>query len=785
MEQPGAEPASSHLQREGNQDSGRSGGAEESGPAREASRGRRHRSPSKGEPGKGRKPDPKRGRFLEEKKREVEAKESQRKGERKSDSKRTIPRSRTPPGRDEVGSGKVRELLEWLKSNGGDHLTAAQTAQYVLLQAVTLNGSFGRLLENSLKPPWGQDMRQRNIMPLPLWPDVRDAMEEVLQIQKYKDEPGDWRWRGSTKTKASRALRMQGLYLWHGLVVVSLNWLHSGGSLQDGVGPPGARASSQQEAALNRLWELVKVFVDDKPQRGGVPRTPSFDWEQELGQLRVSYTGEVVEKAQPLTLEQILPGLPTPYHGGLVDILEVVDEKVRQRLLRPDLMLREVIEEVPQPRVMCDDMEWPRVVKAMYERHLVVPVSTRPSVRGEPVLNGAFGVVKPDKFTDTGLPVLRMIVDLRASNTILEQLEGDVRTLTGAAVFQKLMVGPDEELLVSGDDLTAAFYLFRLPPSWPQYLVLRKPVPWSIFEPDRPGETLVGLAVLPMGWSSAVAVMQSAHRQLALRSELDFGAGLPAKSEIRKDAVFPSLEDSPAWTIYLDDTTIIEKVGKKVAEKLQGSPPFEQAQLRKAYEWWGIPTNGAKAIERSRQAERLGAVLDGKNGLLRVSTKRSLDLMSLGAWLRGQKRIKRVGLQIYAGKAVHILQFRRCLFSVLQEVFQTIAQSHDMVRATTALYDEMLVLESLLPVVASDLKAKIDPVVTASDASETGGGACYASRLSRLGVEELDAMMEEENVEEALVSDDFRDVGQKIVVIDLFAGIGGLDRALQLAQVKP
>ena len=218
---------------------------------------------------------------------------------------------------------------------------------------------------------------------------------------------------------------------------------------------------------------------------------------------------------------------------------------------------------------------------------------------------------------------------------------------------------------------------------------------------------------------------------------------------------------------------------------MQGLPPFEQAQLRKAYEWWGIPTNGAKAIERSRHAERLGAVLDGKNGLLRVPTKRSLELMSLGAWLQGQKKVKRVGLQIYAGKAVHILQFRRCLFSVLQEVFKVIAQSQDMVRASTALYDEMLVLESLLPVVASDLKAKIDPVVTASDASETGGGACYASRLSRLGVEELDKMMEEEDVEEALLSDDFRDVGQKIVVVDLFAGIGGLDRALQLAQVKP
>ena len=84
--------------------------------------------------------------------------------------------------------------------------------------------------------------------------------------------------------------------------------------------------------------------------------------------------------------------------------------------------------------------------------------------------------MKPDKFTESGLPVLGMIMDLRASNTILEQLEGDVSTLTGAASFQKIVMGEGDELLLSGDDLTAAFYLFKLPEAFAEYLVLRKPV---------------------------------------------------------------------------------------------------------------------------------------------------------------------------------------------------------------------------------------------------------------------------------------------------------------------
>ena len=46
------------------------------------------------------------------------------------------------------------------------------------------------------------------------------------------------------------------------------------------------------------------------------------------------------------------------------------------------------------------------------------------------------------------------------------------------------------------------------------------------------------------------------------------------------------------------------------------------------------------------------------------------------------------------------------------------------------LVSEMLVLEALLPLAFFNLKASIDAVVTVSDASETGGGLCYASRLT-------------------------------------------------------
>ena len=108
----------------------------------------------------------------------------------------------------------------------------------------------------------------------------------------------------------------------------------------------------------------------------------------------------------------------------------------------------------------------------MFDRGLVRPVNHCPVLDGEKVVNGAFGVAKPDKVTAEGDSVLRLIMDLRATNYCMKQIEGDVGHLCGATPFQRIVIESGEELLVSGEDLTAAFYLFRLPEEWSKYMVL-------------------------------------------------------------------------------------------------------------------------------------------------------------------------------------------------------------------------------------------------------------------------------------------------------------------------
>ena len=263
------------------------------------------------------------------------------------------------------------------------------------------------------------------------------------------------------------------------------------------------------------------------------------------------------------------------------------------------------------------------------------------------------------------------------------------------------------------------------------------------------------------------------------------GAGLEPLAEISRTADFPDLEDTSGWNIYLDDTTVIEQVSEAVAAELKGKPSEEEKKLRDAYAWWGIPTNTQKALERTKEAERLGSLIDGKKGVLRTTSKRSLDLMGLGTWIRGLTRVPRKALQVYAGKAVHVLQFRRPLFSVMDVIFKAIGGGIDFVQMSRALAEEMLLLEALLPLAQTDLRAKVNPIVTWSDASETGGGTCFAARLSRAGMDEAMKLMETKEEESGFSATDSTDMkDQKVLVIDLFSGIGGLEVALEKAGVK-
>lgn len=128
-------------------------------------------------------------------------------------------------------------------------------------------------------------------------------------------------------------------------------------------------------------------------------------------------------------------------------------------------------------------------------------------------------------------------MDLRATNAVLKIIAGDIGTLAGASAFTSVVIEDGKVITISGDDLVSSFYLFKMPPAWLPYLAFERSITWRALGIEKDGATFLSAAVLPMGFSSSVGLMQHVHRRLALWGS-PCGAELQKALEIRKDRVW-------------------------------------------------------------------------------------------------------------------------------------------------------------------------------------------------------------------------------------------------------
>ena len=666
-----------------------------------------------------------------------------------------------------------RQFMMWCSKANTKSRSVSQMAVQMVLLVNRCPGIVGKYAGEVLKAAsfQGTGERWRDVLPLPVDPQILSLVEEIVREGEFRVKKA-----GMSGGAVKGLHRRVGIDCLTYCMTLGLNLMWSG--LRKSARLSKVEPSAQQKLAIGRLHAAAAYVVDglDGAEKGSVPRTPSEGWEDKVKDARISYHGEVVAKAEALELDRVLASLPPQGFGGAVNILDVCEGEIRELLADPSKVLLEgpdLPEVFPRPKVRVADKDWGPLARALFERGIVAPTEDIISVGDVSVTNGLFGVEKVGKDLPDGRTAQRLIMDLRGSNAILKTIAGDVQTLSGAAGFTAVAIGENQMITISGDDLVSSFYLFRMPEAWLPYLAFERPVAWKDLGVDKEGSTFLGAAVLPMGFNSSVGIMQHIHRRLALWQPLS-GGGLSEALEIRKDSEWPDLgEGTPVWCLYLDDSTFLRKLELTVAESMLGKTSAEQKQMRLAYQFWGIPFNFKKAITETDQAERLGAFLDGRVGRIGVTVKRFLENLSLGIWILGHDRISRKALQVFAGKEVHCLQFRRPLFSGYDEIWRLIAGSSDSPMITVKCCEEMVVSLALAPLRFTDWRAAVDPFVMASDASEKGGGFCMAKRLTSQG---LRAIREGVNRDESQRSG--------IVVFDFFAGIGGLLRSLERAGVK-
>ena len=189
-----------------------------------------------------------------------------------------------------------------------------------------------------------------------------------------------------------------------------------------------------------------------------------------------------------------------------------------------------------------------------------------------------------------------------------------------------------------------------------------------------------------------------------------------------------------------------------------------------------VPINEKKSVKSSICGEMQGGVIDGAEGTLCPKMDKVARYVR-GAWnLLQSKRADLKRSQMVASGLVYSFSYRSCLMSCLNEVWSFISSFNGRMREWKIIPDavkmELFSSLALTPLAYLDMRCPYDPIVTASDASESGGGLSLSDGLTKFGIEastkDIRGLALRRNL-----SDD-----SQILVVSLFDGIGACRVAL-------
>ena len=200
--------------------------------------------------------------------------------------------------------------------------------------------------------------------------------------------------------------------------------------------------------------------------------------------------------------------------------------------------------------------------------------------------------------------------------------------------------------------------------------------------------------------------------------------------------------------------------------------------LQDTYAELGVPRHPKKAVSRQPQAEVQGAIVDGTRGIAFPKVEKVLKYAHLARLLVTSGYSNQKQMQIVGGGLVYIAMFRR-LLGGLNHIWKFITScegSPPVVKfpIPPEVSHEILRFLGLLPLAYMDFRCSISSAVTASDASESGGGATVSCGLTPVGAVASSCSIRGDLIEPTDIP--------SVLTIGLFDGIGALRVAADCLQ---
>ena len=506
---------------------------------------------------------------------------------------------------------------------------------------------------------------------------------------------------------------------WIACVCISLNssW---GEDLLSSEMPKGGRL----KCVLKLLEEVKKFCKLQQP-------VEEVSWKKYLRVKSIDYKGDEVQVARWFQWGNVSPALPGEV--GVVPLEEVCSLGCRDYVLNFDQYLKpkEEWKISKAPRVMVEDSLWGEVCTGLVASKVCVFIEESEvfDTGHGPLLNGMFGVTKED-FTPDGTEIFRLIMNLIPLNGLCMPITGDVNTLPAWSGMSPFFLQPTESLVVTSEDVKCFFYTMAVPECWIKYLAFNKAVPNDCLPPHLSGRRVyLASRVLPMSFLNSVSLAQHVHRNLVQWGSIGGESVNTPESEIRKDLAFTS--GSSSWRVYLDNYDLLERVASTQVTDLEGTQALGVLALRSEYEKWQVPRNEKKAVSRSTWCEVQGATVDGDEGRAFPREQKLGKYFALGFLLAEDKWATQKQWQIACGGMVYFTMFRRPLLGTLNRVrshIESFNQPWPFFRETPPDCTlELVRFLGLLPLARMDFRLDMHGLVTCSDASEHGGGACVST----------------------------------------------------------
>ena len=672
---------------------------------------------------------------------------------------------------------------QMLRRGAGEKLSLSLTG--VILKQLILDrpGGVGNLARSL--PCCALENFQRNTaellpLPLPEFSDDEKAIEEAVRAKlRGTEELGLDAWE-AMKSQAKRL----GQKTWQWLQILVMNYLYCQGvgnrMLTEGM-LHAKKPTKAQEMSLERIRRISLKWLENDQEDAVMAES----WERLAESLGDMYTGPSLGKSFPLTLAVILPTTPGEGEAARIPLAEVVSAQVKPYVDDPGL-LRIPDEELVAPRTsakvqVTSQEEWDKIVERLVDSGMLErEVEAETLVyKGEPVRNGAFGVHKAWVLQEDGswFRTLRLIINMIPGNSFQRRMPERASERMGyAPLWGNLLMHEDEIILGCAEDQRHCFHIYRPGYAWRSFFSLNRRAAGKSFKDgvSEPGFPRVKSA--PMGWNNVVDFIQDGFENMAKE------AGLAAAQMIRMGEPSPMkpLETPRSfYSFYVDNFDELQVVWRTDRGLYEGKPSDSQLKLRRKMEELSVGRDPKKAAEGEISWKSLGAEVDGDLGWVGSALSFRCALASANLGLMGGELVRTdsPNLQSVVSKNMHSVQYCRPLSCLMDHLYVDLNATIPRQLSEDS-RDELLLLTCALPLHWQDIKMKVSGQVYATDASPDGGGACSSIGLSPWGSARLQSLSHEVDGIEGSAT-------EKAVVIEVFAGMGGLKQALDLLGFEP